>query len=59
MAKLKVTQVRSQIKRTEDQKRTLVALGLGKINKTRTHDDNPVVQGMISKVSHLVKVEKA
>lgn len=59
MAKLKVTQVRSQIKRTEDQKRTLVALGLGKINKSRTHNDNAVVKGMINKVSHLVKVEKA
>ncbi len=56
--KLKVTQTGSTIKRKEDQKRTIKALGLGKINRTRIHDDNPVIRGMINKVSHLVKVEE-
>jgi large subunit ribosomal protein L30 len=56
--KLKVTQIRSTIKRKEDQKRTIKALGLGKINRSKTFEDTPVVRGMINKVSHLVKVEE-
>jgi large subunit ribosomal protein L30 len=56
--KLKVTQIRSTIGRKEDQKRTITALGLGKINRSRTHDDNPVIRGMINKVIHLVSVEE-
>ncbi len=56
--KLKVTQIRSTIGRKEDQKRTIAALGLGKINRARIHDDNPVIRGMVNKVSHLIKVEK-
>ncbi len=56
--KLKVTQIRSTIGRKEDQKRTIAALGLGKINRSRLHDDNPVIRGMIYKVTHLVKVEE-
>ncbi len=56
--KLKITQTGSTIKRKEDQKRTIKALGLGKINRTRIHDDNPVIRGMINRVAHLVKVEE-
>jgi len=56
--KLRVTQIRSTIGRKEDQKRTIAALGLGKINRSRVHDDNPVIRGMIFKVSHLLQVEE-
>ena len=56
MAKFKVTQVRSTIKRPEDQKRTIKALGLGKINKTVELEGTPQILGMIRKVSHLVSV---
>jgi large subunit ribosomal protein L30 len=56
--KIKVTQIRSTIGRKSDQKRTIEALGLGKINRSRIHDDNPVIRGMVNKVCHLVKVEE-
>jgi len=56
--KLKVTQIRSTIHRKEDQKRTMLALGLKRIGRTRTHDDNAVIRGMINKVIHLLKVEE-
>lgn len=56
--KLMVTQVKSTINRKEDQKRTIAALGLGKIGRSRLHDDNPVIRGMINKVVHLVSVEE-
>jgi large subunit ribosomal protein L30 len=55
--KLKVTQIRSQIGHTENHKRIVKALGLGKIGKSRVHDDNPVIRGMIEKVKFLVAVE--
>lgn len=58
MAKIKVTQVRSKIKTTERQKRTLAALGLRKMNATVEHDDTPVILGMVEKVRHLVSVDK-
>lgn len=54
---LQVTQVRSGIGYSKDQKATLRALGLGKIGKTRTHPDNPQIRGMLFKISHLVAVE--
>lgn len=57
MAKLKITKVRSDIKRPETQKRTLASLGLRKMGQTVIHEDSPVIQGMIKKVSHLVSVE--
>ncbi len=56
--KLKITQIRSTIGRKEDQKRTITALGLGKIRRTKIHDDNSVIRGMINKVSHLLSVEE-
>ncbi len=57
--KLKVTLVRSGINRKEPQKRTVAALGLGKLNSSRILPDNVAVRGMVRAVSHLVKVEAA
>ena len=51
-----VEQTGSPIRRTRDQRATLVGLGLNKIGRRRTLKDSPEVRGMISKVSHLVKV---
>ena len=59
MARVRITQVKSTIKRPQDQKDTIIALGLGKIRKTVEKDVNPAVLGMIKKVSHLIKVEEA
>ncbi len=58
MTKLKITQVRSAIDRPSRQKRTLVALGLTKLNRPREVEANPQVLGMIEKVKHLLKVEE-
>ncbi len=57
MAKIKVTKVRSAINRTQNQKRTLEALGLKKIGQTVEHEDTPNILGMIKKVNHLVSIE--
>ncbi|MDD2201124.1 MAG: 50S ribosomal protein L30 [Firmicutes bacterium] len=54
--KLAVTLKRSTISRPEAQRATVRSLGLRKIGQTVEHDDNPVIRGMISKVSHLVEV---
>ena len=59
MAKIRVTQVRSQIGQSQKHRGTLRALGLGRIGKTAEHDDGPVIAGMLRKVRHLVKVEDA
>ncbi|MCR6631256.1 MAG: 50S ribosomal protein L30 [Magnetospirillum sp.] len=53
-----VTQVASPIGRPEDQRATLIGLGLNKIRRTSTLEDTPAVRGMISKVKHLVRVEE-
>jgi large subunit ribosomal protein L30 len=58
MAKLRITQTRSQIGQSEKHRGTLRALGLGKIGRTAEHSDSPVVAGMLRKVRHLVKVEE-
>ena len=58
MAKIKVTQVKSVIDRSERQKRTMVALGLKKINATVEVEATPQILGMVTKVNHLVKVEE-
>lgn len=58
MAKLKITQIRSIIDRPERQKRTIEALGLGRPNWEKVHNDTPQIRGMINRVSHLVKVEE-
>ena len=57
MAKLCVTWVKSSIGYAEDQKRTLRALGLHRLNQSVTHPDSVSLRGMINKVRHLVKVE--
>jgi large subunit ribosomal protein L30 len=59
VAKLRITQVRSQIGQSERHRGTLRALGLGRIGKSAEHDESPVVAGMLRKVRHLVKVEEA
>ena len=58
MGKIKIKQVRSGINRPKDQKATLVALGLNKMNRVVEKEDTPQIQGMIKKVSHLVEVVK-
>ena len=56
MAKVRISQIRSTIKRPENQKRTIKALGLGKINRSVEVELTPQINGMINKVSHLVSV---
>lgn len=58
MGKIKVTQVKSAIKRTQSQKRTLEALGLKKIGQVVEHENTPNILGMVSKVKHLVSTEE-
>ena len=58
MSKIKVTQVKSSIGRLKNQKRTLEALGLRKINQTVEHDASPAILGMVNTVKHLVSVEE-
>ena len=59
MAKVRVTQVRSQIGQSERHRGTLRALGLGRIGNSREHDESPVLAGMLRKVRHLVRIESA
>jgi large subunit ribosomal protein L30 len=56
MAKIKVTQTGSPIRRTDDQRATLVGLGLNKMHRTVEVTDTPEVRGMIRKVRHMVEV---
>jgi len=56
MAKVRISQVKSTIKRPSMQKKTIKALGLGKINKSVEVELTPQIAGMINKVSHLVAV---
>jgi large subunit ribosomal protein L30 len=55
---LKITQIKSGIGFPLDQKRTVRALGLKRINHSVEQKDNPVIRGMVFKVKHLVKVEE-
>lgn len=55
---LKVTQVRSPIRRPADQQQTLIGLGLNKMHRSRELEDTPAVRGMIRKVHHLIRVEE-
>ena len=57
MAKVRVTQVRSQIGQTQAHRGTLRALGLGKIGRTAEHQESPELAGMLRKVRHLVRVD--
>jgi len=59
MAKIRVTQTRSQIGQSERHRGTLRALGLGKIVRSAVHTESPQLAGMLRKVRHLVKVEDA
>ena len=58
MAKVQITQRRSMIKRPDTQQRTMVALGLGKINRTVEVELTPQIAGMIAKVNHLITVKE-
>ncbi len=57
MKKIKITQVKSGIDRSERQKLTLRALGLTKLHASREVEATPQILGMVEKVQHLVKVE--
>ena len=56
MAKIKIKQTGSPIRRTKDQRATLVGLGLNKMHRVSELEDSPEVQGMIRKVRHMVEV---
>jgi len=56
MARIKITQVRSLIKRPKDQKLVMLSLGLCKINRTVEKEVTPSIMGMVNKVKHLVSV---
>ena len=58
MSKIKITQVKSVIDRPERQKKTMVALGLRKMNATVEVEATPQILGMVRKVNHLVTVEE-
>lgn len=58
MAKVKITQVKSVIDRPERQKRTMLALGIKKMHNSVEVEATPQILGMITKLSHLVKVEE-
>jgi large subunit ribosomal protein L30 len=58
VARVRITQVRSEIGQTQKHRGTLRALGLGKIGRTAEQEQGPVLDGMLRKVRHLVKVEE-
>ena len=57
MAKLKITQTGSPIRRTKDQRATLIGMGLNKLHRTVELEDTPELRGMIRKVQHMISVE--
>jgi large subunit ribosomal protein L30 len=59
MAKIRITQTRSQIGQSGRHRGTLRALGLGKIGRSAEHEESSQLAGMLRKVRHLVKVEDA
>ena len=59
MAKIKITQTGSPIRRDKTQRATLVGLGLNKIRRAVEVEDTPEVRGQVKKVQHLVSVEAA
>lgn len=58
MSKFSIKQVRSAIGRKQDQKETLIALGLTRVGREVTHKDTPQIRGMIKKVGHLLEVSE-
>ena len=59
MAKLRITQTRSTIGQSARHRGTMRALGLGKIGRSRVHEESPVLAGMLRKVRHLVRVDES
>ena len=59
MAKIRVTQVRSQIGQSRKHRGTLRALGLGRIGRTAEHPESPQLAGMLRKVRHLVRIDSS
>jgi large subunit ribosomal protein L30 len=59
MAKIRIKWVRSQIGYPQDQRRTIRALGLKRLNHTVEHEDSPTIRGMVHKVRHMLAVEEA
>ncbi|CAN5378911.1 50S ribosomal protein L30 [soil metagenome] len=57
MKKVKITQIKSTICCKEPHKRTIKALGLGRINRSVEKELNPAIQGMVNSISYLLKVE--
>lgn len=58
MAQIVVTQIKSTIGSKPKHRGTIRALGLGRIGRSRVHEDNPVIRGMIARVDHLVEVKE-
>jgi large subunit ribosomal protein L30 len=58
MGKIKITQIKSAIKKPVRQKRTLEALGIRKLHQTIEVEATPQIMGMVQKVLHLVEVEE-
>lgn len=58
MSKIRITQVKSGIDRPERQKRTLIALGITKMNVPVEHEATPQIKGMVEKIKHLLSVEE-
>jgi large subunit ribosomal protein L30 len=58
MAKIKITQTGSPIRRQPHQRKTLIGLGLNKMHRTSELEDTPEVRGMIKRVHHMVSVEE-
>ncbi len=56
MAKIKIKQTGSPIRRTQDQRATLIGLGLNKMHRVSELEDSPEVRGMIQKIRHMVEV---
>ncbi|CAI9430018.1 50S ribosomal protein L30 [Candidatus Ornithobacterium hominis] len=58
MAKIRIKQIKSSIKRPKNQKLVLESLGLKKINHEIEHENTPVIRGMINKVKHLIEISE-
>ncbi len=58
MSRIKIVQTKSVIDRPENQKKIIEALGLGRPNWEKVHNDTPQIRGMVKKVIHLVRVEE-
>jgi large subunit ribosomal protein L30 len=56
MATIKIKQIGSPIRRTPDQRATLIGLGLNKMHRVRELEDSPEVRGMIRKLPHMVEI---